>query len=101
MMDATAGGSGFSFVDLMADRAGTLLAAAATKNETSARDFQMRVRRDTDSSQFLPDIEGLPEGLSREVFQLQFGGLGGLGTQEIVQEIQRRLATCKGLQTSK
>ena len=43
MMDATEGGSGFSFDDLAADRAGTLLAIAATKNTANARNLQTLV----------------------------------------------------------
>ena len=43
MMDATPGGSGFSFVDLTADRAGTLFAVAATSNAESARNLQLRI----------------------------------------------------------
>jgi uncharacterized protein YfiM (DUF2279 family) len=96
MMDATPGGSGFSFVDLTADRAGTLFARTATSSADSARALQIRIRR-LSSADFCPDIEGLPEGLPRDEFQTEYGGLGGAKTREIVEEIQRRLLTCKGL----
>jgi len=42
---------------------------------------------------YLPDLRGLPEGLTRERFQTEYGGLGGAGTQEVVAEIDRRLET--------
>ncbi len=97
MMDTTPGGSGFSFVDLMADRSGTLFAGAATRNLDSARAMQERIRRGVISSDFCPDIENLPEGISRDIFQDEYGGLGGAKTGELVKEIQRRLSACKGL----
>ena len=97
MMDATPGGSGFSFVDLTADRAGTLFAQAATATPESATDMQLRIRRGLSSEDFCPDISGLPEGISRDDFQTQYGGLGGEETGKIVEEIQRRLAQCQAL----
>jgi uncharacterized protein YfiM (DUF2279 family) len=97
MMDATPGGSGFSFVDLTADRAGTLFAAAATSSPDSARAMQERIRRGVISGDFCPEIDGLPEGLSRDEFQSEYGGLGGVKTKKIVEEIQGRLSRCKGL----
>jgi hypothetical protein len=97
LMDATPGGSGFSFVDLTADRAGTLLAQVATTNADSARELQERIRRGMSSEDFCPDIRGLPEGISRDDFQSEYGGLGGEKTGKVVEEIRRRLSTCKGL----
>jgi len=94
LMDATPGGSGFSFVDLLADRSGTLLAEAATRNAESAQVLQLRIRNGVRIADFCPDIDGLPEGLSRDEFQTEYGGLGGARTQAIVVEIQQRLATC-------
>ena len=58
MMDATPGGSGFSFVDLAADRAGVLFASAATNSSDSARALQMQVRRGLNTADYCPDIEG-------------------------------------------
>jgi hypothetical protein len=95
MMDATPGGSGFSFVDLTADRAGTLFANVSTANAESAREIQMRVRRGVVSEDLCPEISGLPEGISREEFQTEYGGLGGVGTEKVVTEIRRRLGQCE------
>ena len=94
LMDATAGGSGFSFVDLTADRAGTLFTVMATGNASSARELQLKIRRGVEIADFFPDIEGLPEGISRDDFQNKYGGLGGPETNRIVAEIRRRLAKC-------
>jgi uncharacterized protein YfiM (DUF2279 family) len=98
LMDATPGGSGFSFVDLTADRAGSLFADAATRNVQSARAMQLRIRNGVRIADFCPDLQNLPEGIYRDEFQAEYGGLGGAGTRRVVEEIQRRLATCEGLQ---
>jgi uncharacterized membrane protein/uncharacterized protein YfiM (DUF2279 family) len=98
MMDAN-GGSGFSFVDLTADRAGTLLAVAATKNQSNARSMQTRISQGVDIGDFFPSIDGLPEGLTSDEFQSDYGGLGGKETRRLAQEIERRIAACKALQT--
>lgn len=99
MMDATEGGSGFSFDDLAADRAGTLLAIAATKNAANARNLQTLVGQGVVIADFFPGVEGLPSGLTREEFQSGFGGLGGKVTLRLAEEIEYRLARCKSLQT--
>jgi len=99
MMDATEGGSGFSFDDLAADRAGTLLAVAATKNEANARNLQTRIRQGVLIADFFPGVEGLPSGLTREEFQSEYGGAGGKVTLILVDEIEYRLGACRGLQT--
>ncbi|MCP5517998.1 MAG: hypothetical protein H7A45_12170 [Verrucomicrobiales bacterium] len=97
MMDATPGGSGFSFADLAANRAGVLFALAATNGRDAARAMQERVRSGIRVVDVCPSVEGLPEGLTRDEFQSRFGGLGGSGTQEVVEEIRRRLADCAAL----
>jgi hypothetical protein len=94
---STSGGTGFSFVDITADRAGTLFAEAATRSAESARAMQSRVRNGVRINDFCPEVVGLPEGLSRDEFQAQYGGLGGAGTQEVVEEIRRLLGDCEGL----
>ena len=97
LMDATPGGSGFSFVDLTADRAGILFAVASTRNAESARAMQLRIQNGVRIADFCPDVRNLPEGISRDDFQQEYGGLDGTKTQKVVKEIQRRLATCEGL----
>ena len=97
LMDATPGGSGFSFVDLVADRAGTLFAEAATVNAEYARAMQLRIRDGVEIGDYCPAVLDLPEGLTLEEFQSDYGGLGGEGTRAVVEEIRRRLATCEGL----
>ena len=98
LMDAVPGGSGFSFADLAADAAGSTFASAATRDRASARATQRRIISGVRVADFLPDFQDLPEGLTRDELQSIYGGLGGDGTQEVVDEIRRLLATSAGLQ---
>jgi hypothetical protein len=93
LMDAAPGGSGFSFADLAADAAGNAFALAATQDAASARATQRKIMRGARIEDYLPDLHDLPEGLTRDEFQTEYGGLGGEGTQRVVDEINRRLAT--------
>jgi len=98
LMDATPGGSGFSFADLAADAAGNLFTLAATRDADSARAMQARVHAGVRVADFFPDVRDLPEGLSREELEQRYGGLGGAEMQRIVAEMRSRLAQCAGLQ---
>lgn len=97
LMDAHPGGSGFSFVDLVADQAGTTFSSGVTRNEEVARAAQLRIRKGVRTADYFPPIDGLPEGISKDDFQKKFGGLGGQGTRQIVDEIKKRLAACRYL----
>ncbi|MFT7632960.1 MAG: nitrogen fixation-related uncharacterized protein [Mariniblastus sp.] len=97
LMDANPGGSGFSFVDLTADRAGTLFALGATRDAQSARAMQLSIRQGVNNADYFPKIDGLPEGISSDDFQSKYGGLRGEKTMAVVNDIQSRLATCRGL----
>ena len=64
-LDAGEGGSGFSFGDLAADRAGTRFAEVATQNRDSALAIQRWILDpDTDLNDLMPAAADLPEGLS-------------------------------------
>ena len=96
-LDAGKGGSGFSFADLLADRAGTLFALAAVRDEASAKAMQRRLAGEFNIDEFFPPAADLPEGLSDAELELRYGGVGGEGYQRLVDEIERRLATCAAL----
>ena len=95
LMDSTPGGSGFSFVDMAANNAGIRLAVVATRNSNWAHEFQARILQGVKRDDLFPTIEGLPEGLSRDVFQSDFGGLGGSETRRLLAEIDRRIAALR------
>jgi len=96
-LDTLNGGSGFSFTDLAADKAGILFAEAATRDEPSARAMQERLQKGFDVEAFFPPVSDLPDGLSADQFQSQYGGVGGRGYRRVLQEIDRRLSQCSGL----
>jgi hypothetical protein len=88
-------GSGFSFADLLADRAGTTFGLEATKNEASARRVQHYLAGDFDIAILFPSAEGLPEGLSEAELSTLYGGVGGAEYKRIADDIERRLESCE------
>ena len=96
-LDAGRGGSGFSFSDLIADRAGTQFALAATRDEAAARRMQSRLADGFQLNLIFPEAADLPEGISDEQLEKDYGGVGGAMYNQVMAEIERRLAGCEGL----
>ncbi len=86
------GGSGFSFGDLLADRAGTTFANRATRDEESARALQARLAKGFRLDDYFPSAEDLPENIQDAELQSRYGGVGGTEYNRIVAEIERRIA---------
>jgi hypothetical protein len=84
--------SGFSFGDLLADRAGTRFGELAARDEAGARALQRAVADAYREDDVMPPADGLPEGLSDAEFQRRFGGVGGAGYQAVVADIESRIA---------
>lgn len=97
-LDADQGGSGFSFADLLADRAGTTLAMHAIRDEATARALQNRLASDCRLDDIFPDAADLPEGISDPELQSRYGGVGGRQYNLIIADIERRLAACSAYQ---
>lgn len=89
------GGSGFSFADLAADRAGVRLAQMATDNKERARLLQARILMLSDEQQIMPRIDRLPEGIQELEFRRQYRDLDSKTYQFLEQEIDRRIAACQ------
>jgi hypothetical protein len=85
------GGSGFSFPDLAADRAGTLFGERAVVTARSARQIQERVAIGLVEADFMPPADDLPEGLAQAEFERRFGGVDGPGYREVMRRIEQRL----------
>ena len=96
-LDALARGSGFSFADLTADRAGVRFATCATDSESSAKAVRERLQRGLVLDDFFPPIADLPENLTLEQFRLEFGGVGHALYRQKLREIEERLDKCPGL----
>jgi hypothetical protein len=91
------GGSGFSFADLLADRAGTTLALRATASEAGARLSQARLGAPFPLDAVFPDPKELPEGLQDAELKAQYGGVGGEKFQALAADIEQRVAGCEFL----
>jgi len=85
-------GSGFSFVDLTADRAGTTFGRLATETPDSARLLQARIRASFAEDHVMPRIDGLPENLSQQEFTRRYRGPSAPAYDELLEEIDRRIA---------
>ncbi len=92
--DMDEGGSGFSFADLLADRAGTMFARAATLDVSGAERIQAAMSSGIDVSEVFPPADGLREGLADDVLRRDFGGVGGDGYQRVIDDIEARLSRC-------
>lgn len=93
LLDAGDGGSGFSFVDLAADRAGIRFAEMAVDPDFASQ-LQLQVVRAPDEVLFFPSIHGLPEGLSDAVFSAEFRHVESKAYRAMVKEVDRRIAEC-------
>lgn len=94
-LDDAKGGSGFSFTDLGADRAGVRLAQLAVADAISAKKLQASMAGNLKEEDFMPYFLDLPELLPAAKFQRIYGGVGGKHYNQVLVEIESRLDTCK------
>ncbi|RLA48911.1 MAG: hypothetical protein DRQ97_02630 [Gammaproteobacteria bacterium] len=92
LLDSGNGGSGFSFADLAADRAGVQFVTTATSNEPAARRLQQGIVANNSEAAFFPDISGLAEGLSDVQFRRQYGSTQSENYRKQVALIDQRIA---------
>ncbi len=83
-------GSGFSFTDLAANRAGVQLGERATGQ--AAAQVQERLAAARHDADLLPDFRDLPEFMPQAEFDRRFGPIGGARYQTIIDRIDARLA---------
>ncbi|TXK96491.1 hypothetical protein BMR02_11480 [Methylococcaceae bacterium HT1] len=88
-------GSGFSFIDLGADRAGMNFGKQATASPEQAIKIQEKMARLEHYRAFMPDIRDLPEGLSSQAFTEQYQSIYSSRYQSILEELDRRIADCE------
>lgn len=86
-IDSNRGGSGFSFVDLMADRAGTRLADLATLSIESALYIQQLAEQGLRDEDLLPEISGLPEGLTQAEFEREYQDINSAAYQQMLLKL--------------
>jgi hypothetical protein len=83
------GGSGFSFADLLADRAGVVFAEQTTG--PSAARLQRALAGQIEESLFMPHIDRLPEGLQELEFRSRYEDLDTETYTLVQREIERRI----------
>ena len=86
LMDAE-GGSGFSFADLAADQAGIIFAERVLSGQFPLQ----RLAEPFSVADYLPDVAGLPEGLSSEAFQRDYAGGSSKRFDELARSHPRRV----------
>jgi hypothetical protein len=86
------GGSGFSFIDLAADKAGTRFGEMATSSPESARKTQKAMSKINDYSDFMPDPRDLPEHMDEAEFKQRYQSVDSPAYQEISKQIDARIA---------
>ncbi len=85
------GGSGFSFVDLAADKAGTRFGEMATSSPESARKLQKKISEIKDYTDFMPDPSDLPEHMDDTEFKRRFESVDSAIYQELSKQIDERI----------
>jgi hypothetical protein len=86
------GGSGFSFNDIAADRAGTRFGELAANDQASARILQNRLAAQVREKDIMPPAEDLPENMQAAEFNRRFGGVDAPEYKKMMVEIERRVA---------
>lgn len=92
LSDAQEGGSGFSFIDLAADKAGTRFGEIATASPESARQLQLAMTKIKDYTDFMPNPMDLPEKMNAADFKNRYGSINSKAYQELSNKIDARIA---------
>lgn len=91
-------GSGFSFNDLAADRAGTKFGEKGVASEASARQLQHRAGAALEDADLMPAWTDLPEFLPEAEFRRRFGGTDSPAYRQMMAKIEERIAALAVLQ---
>jgi len=91
-------GSGFSFNDIAADRAGTLFGEHATADHATALKLQQWVSRGITDKDLMPTWTDLPEHLPKSIFRQQFGNMDTPAYEQMMKKIEQRVTELPFLQ---
>ena len=91
-------GSGFSFNDIAADRAGTLFGERATASQQDALWIQQLIIQGLDDKDLMPMWTDLPEFLSKPVFRQQYGNFDTPAYFQMMEKIEQRVKALSFLQ---
>lgn len=81
-------GSGFSFNDLAADRAGVLF---GQRSQHDAINLQLKASQAREDVDLMPDVADLPEYLTPEQFRAQYGNTGSATYRSMMDSIEERV----------
>lgn len=91
-LDDARHGSGFSFNDLAADRAGTRLGALAAGAAAGRERLRKTLVAGLSENDLIPQVRDLPEFMPQAEFVRRFGGVGQPRYQAMVDRIEQRIA---------
>ncbi len=91
-VDDSRGGSGFSFNDIAADRAGTRFGALATGGGAGQQRLQQALARGLRQADIMPAWRDLPEFMPEPEFLRRFGGIGAPAYKKMMADIEQRVA---------
>ncbi len=91
IMDANGGGSGFSFVDITADKVGIRYTELAIGSAENAHILARIVKASFTEKDYFPDVSSLPEGLNEEEFKHAFTDIESDTYQALLSEIELRI----------
>lgn len=88
-------GSGFSFADLAADRAGVRLGELSVASKSQAQALQKKISESIKESDFMPDIDHLPERIMKLEFKKKYKDFDSETYALVDNEIRRRIKNCR------
>ncbi|MCB1735574.1 MAG: hypothetical protein H6981_02690 [Gammaproteobacteria bacterium] len=94
-VDDSHGGTGFSFNDIAADRAGVRFGEMAVRSAEEAKRLQSVFADGPWESDFMPEVDDLPEFLSAERFKQEYERIGSVRYNAVVDKIEARIAKLK------
>jgi len=85
-------GSGFSFNDIAADRAGTRFGEVATDGPLAMARLRQIMARGLGEADLIPEVRDLPEFMAEPEFLRRFGGIGAPPYRAMMADIEQRIA---------
>ncbi|HED16578.1 MAG TPA: hypothetical protein ENI64_07195 [Gammaproteobacteria bacterium] len=92
LLDSIHGGSGFSFVDLAADRAGIRFAEMALDQQGDSLRLQQRLQLVPLEGLYFPDLSGFYENITQTEFEALYGDIYSKAYLAVVADIDKRIA---------
>lgn len=91
-LDDARAGTGFSFNDIAADRAGTRFGELAVSGSAGLDHIGRTAAAGMQEFDLMPEVSDLPESLSHAEFLRRFGGVDQPRYREMMAQIERRIA---------